>query len=72
MLRDNLAYFTQVTAEIAIMALITLGPNNPAMAMARIKPGKATIISPILMMIVSTSPPKYPARIPKKFLKGNN
>ena len=60
----SLAYFVQVTAAIAIIEFFTLGFKSPAIAMARINPGNAIIISPSLIITVSTIPPKYPASTP--------
>ena len=39
-LLESLAYLGQVTAEIAIIAFVILGPKSPAIAIARIIPGK--------------------------------
>ena len=36
----------------------------PAMAIARMTPGKEIIISAIRMMTISTMPPKYPEMMP--------
>ena len=64
-LLESLAYLGQVTEEIAIIAFVILGPKSPAIAIASIIPGKDTIISASLIIIVSTIPPKYPANRPK-------
>ena len=39
-LLESLAYLGQVTAEIAMIAFVILGPKSPAIAIARIIPGK--------------------------------
>ena len=44
------AYFVQLTAVIAITPLRRLGPSIPAIAIARIIPGKEIIISAIRMI----------------------
>lgn len=64
-LRASLAYFVQLTAEMAITAFTIFGPRRPAMAIASTRPGKEIIISAIRMITASTAPPKYPARIPR-------
>ena len=64
MLLASLAYFVQVTAAIAIIEFLTLGFKSPAIAMAKINPGNAIIISPNLIITVSAIPPKYPAITP--------
>ena len=58
MLLESLAYFIQVTIAMAIIEFFTFGLKSPAMAMASMSPGNAIIISPSLIITVSTIPPK--------------
>ena len=62
--RERRAYLVHVTAVSAIIALTREPPMIPAMAIARMTPGKEIIISAIRMMTISTMPPKYPEMMP--------
>src|SRR6185503_2358072 len=62
--RARRAYTAQVTAAIAMIALVRLGPSAPAMAIARMSAGNARKTSVRRMSASATRPPAYPAMRP--------
>ena len=57
-LRTKRAYFAQLTTTKAKIVFIILPPMMPAIAIARIIPGKESIISAKRIKISSILPPK--------------